>query len=56
MSYSRGAKVKLEAIVRELGYKLGDRELRSWYGKEYYDLKVGHDKALRKLNRLNKVG
>ena len=56
MSYSRGAKAKLESIVRELGYKLGERELRNWYGKGYHDIKVGHDKALRKLDRLNKVG
>lgn len=53
--YSRGARAKLESIVRELGYKLGDRELRNWYGKGYHDIKVGHDKALRKLNRINKV-
>jgi hypothetical protein len=48
-------KDKLEMVVRELGYKLGERELQERFGQAYHDLKYQHDKALRKLNRLNKL-
>lgn len=48
-------KDKLEMVVRELGYKLGERELQERFGQAYHDLKYQHDKALRKLNRINKV-
>ena len=46
---------KLEMVVRDLGYKLDERELQERFGKTYHDLKYQHDKALRKLHRLNKV-
>ena len=49
-------KDKLEVIVRDLGCKLGEREIQQRFGATYYDLKSQHDKALRKLNRINKVG
>ena len=46
---------KLESVVRDLGHKLAEREIQERYGKTYHDLKHEHDKALRKLNRINKV-
>jgi len=46
---------KLEMVVRDLGYKLAERELQERFGKTYHDLKYQHDKALRKLNSLNKL-
>ena len=42
-------------LVRELGYKLAEREMQERFGKAYHDLKYQHDQALRKLDRLNKV-
>lgn len=46
---------KLEMVVRDLGYKLAEREMQERFGKAYYEIKRDHDKALYKLNRLNKV-
>ena len=46
---------KLESVVRDLGYKLAEREIQERFGQAYYELKRDHDKALAKLNRLNKV-
>jgi hypothetical protein len=48
-------KDSLEMLVRELGYKLAEREMQERFGKAYHDLKYQHDQALRKLDRLNKV-
>ena len=48
-------KGKLEMVVRDLGCKLAEREIQERLGKTYHELKYQHDKALRKLNRLNKV-
>ena len=45
----------LESVVRDLGYKLAEREIYGRFGKAYYELKRNHDNALAKLNRLNKV-
>ena len=40
--------------VRELGYQLAVREIYGENSKEYFDTKRKHDRALHRLNRLEK--